>query len=212
MNRLLLPLLLLASLQLFGQENQDIFLDVPNRFNNTLLNHSIAQEAKQKDIVDALLKDIKRSSRKNDDDPLQETSHVQSGKSIAICLDTTNIAGNFGVVNDLMCSALQFGSITISDNCITYTSIAGVPVGRDTMCVDLCDRDNGCTQYIFPLEVRNSMPLPFLEDFATSEVLPNEAIWQNNDVFINKTMGINPPSIGIATFDGIDKNGRPYYG
>lgn len=34
--------------------------------------------------------------------------------------------------------------------------------------------------------------------------------WIDNDVFINDVMGINPPTVGVATFDGVDSVGYPY--
>lgn len=34
--------------------------------------------------------------------------------------------------------------------------------------------------------------------------------WKNNNVFWNDTYPVNPPSIGVVTFDGIDSTGYPY--
>lgn len=34
--------------------------------------------------------------------------------------------------------------------------------------------------------------------------------WLDNGVWINSTMGIEPPTIGVATFDGVDSIGHPY--
>lgn len=35
-------------------------------------------------------------------------------------------------------------------------------------------------------------------------------MWQDDDVYINGTYGIDPPSIGVATFDGLARTGYPY--
>ena len=34
----------------------------------------------------------------------------------------------------------------------------------------------------------------------------------NNSVFVNNTLGYDPPTIGVATFDGLDASGSPYGG
>lgn len=38
----------------------------------------------------------------------------------------------------------------------------------------------------------------------------SSAIWTDNHVFRNNTFAINPLSIGVATFDGLNSNGYPY--
>ncbi len=52
--------------------------------------------------------------------------------------------------------------------------------------------------------------LPFVDDFATGGPFPNTDLWLDDHVFVNGTMAINPPSLGVATFDGIDNTGTPY--
>jgi hypothetical protein len=55
------------------------------------------------------------------------------------------------------------------------------------------------------------LSLPFFEDFSSTEgIYPSCEKWEENLVFINNTMADNPPSIGVATFDGLDANGEPY--
>ena len=36
------------------------------------------------------------------------------------------------------------------------------------------------------------------------------ALWEDNDVFVNRTYPVNPPSIGAATFNGLNELGLPY--
>ncbi|MBX2894470.1 MAG: T9SS type A sorting domain-containing protein [Cyclobacteriaceae bacterium] len=62
------------------------------------------------------------------------------------------------------------------------------------------------TQDITPLS------LPFWDDFATIKTgVANPNLWQYaNSVWINSGLGINPPSLNVATFDGLDSLGRPY--
>jgi len=54
--------------------------------------------------------------------------------------------------------------------------------------------------------------LPFIDDFSTTDVYPDANLWQDQYVFINKFMAINPPTIGVATFDGLNEEGQPYLG
>lgn len=65
------------------------------------------------------------------------------------------------------------------------------------------------------------LSLPFFDDFSTGSPLPGSgypgvvepdpARWQpGSGVYINNTMGINQPTVGVASFDGLAANGRPY--
>jgi hypothetical protein len=52
--------------------------------------------------------------------------------------------------------------------------------------------------------------IPFLDDFSYPGPYPNPAHWQDNLVFINRTYAYSPPTIGVATFDGLNEKGYPY--
>lgn len=52
--------------------------------------------------------------------------------------------------------------------------------------------------------------LPFIDDFSNNVSYPSSTRWQDNFVFINRTYPVNPISIGVATFDGLDSLGFPY--
>jgi hypothetical protein len=53
--------------------------------------------------------------------------------------------------------------------------------------------------------------LPFWDDFSTYTGRPDPKLWYKSDnVFINDGLSIRPPSLNAATFDGVDKRGRPY--
>lgn len=54
------------------------------------------------------------------------------------------------------------------------------------------------------------LTLPFFDDFSTIEIYPDAELWDDQDVFINSTFPIRPPSYGVATFDGLDHKGFPY--
>lgn len=57
-----------------------------------------------------------------------------------------------------------------------------------------------------------SLEIPFIEDFyyCTTNAYPAQNKWADSLVYINNGYGKAPPSIGVATFDGLNKNGYPY--
>lgn len=56
----------------------------------------------------------------------------------------------------------------------------------------------------------DTLQTPFFEDFSYQKVYPDDSLWKEDQVFINNSLPINPPSYGVATFDGLDASGRPY--
>ncbi len=62
-----------------------------------------------------------------------------------------------------------------------------------------------------------SMSLPFFDDFSRYSLptdnpdIPVEwQRWEDDNVFINSNFPIQPPTVGVATFDGLKSNGYPY--
>lgn len=55
-----------------------------------------------------------------------------------------------------------------------------------------------------------AITLPFFEDFTDDITWTNKDRWVDDQVYINNTMGINPISRGVATFDALNANGIPY--
>src|SRR6218665_198364 len=57
-----------------------------------------------------------------------------------------------------------------------------------------------------------SLFIPFIEDFfyAPTSSVPDPAKWSDSSAFVNAGYPISPPSIGVATFDGLNKHGYPY--
>ena len=62
------------------------------------------------------------------------------------------------------------------------------------------------------IEMRLNVPLslPFLDDFSYNSSFPNNSLWEDSAVFINRSYPINPVTIGVATFDGINSEGLAY--
>ena len=61
------------------------------------------------------------------------------------------------------------------------------------------------------LQKTTALSLPFFEDFLGQNLYPDAQKWvENRQVYVNNTMAFNPPSQGVATFDALGGNGRPY--
>jgi len=56
----------------------------------------------------------------------------------------------------------------------------------------------------------DTLKLPVIDDFSAPGIFPDPTIWIDSNVFINPGFSSNPPSVGMATFDGLDKTGNPY--
>ncbi|MEZ4954732.1 MAG: hypothetical protein R2825_14285 [Saprospiraceae bacterium] len=101
-----------------------------------------------------------------------------------------------------------------NDTCIVY--IASRFPGTDTVCIQVCDELAVCDVFKIPFTiVGDTFSIendgPFFEDFSTSNgPYPSQDRWLDDDVFINTTFAKNPPSVGMATFDGLDRGGSPY--
>ncbi len=56
----------------------------------------------------------------------------------------------------------------------------------------------------------DTLDLPFLDDFSYNGPYPDPINWCDKSVFVNHTFASNPPSIGVATMDGLAQSGSPY--
>ncbi len=55
-----------------------------------------------------------------------------------------------------------------------------------------------------------TLTLPFLEDFSDGRWYPNPTKWSDDNVFVNHDYPVGAPSIGVATFDALDRDGAIY--
>ncbi|NND93798.1 MAG: T9SS type A sorting domain-containing protein [Flavobacteriales bacterium] len=68
----------------------------------------------------------------------------------------------------------------------------------------------------FVLQTRTSqvVELPFIDDFSQDHFPGNQdgntVLWDDLNATIHTSFGIDPPSLGVAVFDGMDENGQPY--
>ncbi len=57
---------------------------------------------------------------------------------------------------------------------------------------------------------RETLTLPFIDDFSSPGPYPDASLWVENQVFVNTDYAVEAPSIGMASFDGLDASGSPY--
>jgi|GEM_PF-180121 len=73
------------------------------------------------------------------------------------------------------------------------------------------NRNTFCAYYVpitVPIEI--PAPFPFIDDFSTTEIYPDALKWKDQHAYINRTMAIDPVSLGVATLDGLDGTGNPH--
>ncbi len=58
--------------------------------------------------------------------------------------------------------------------------------------------------------ITDTLTLPFFDDFTSTSGYPSNARWTDNQVWVNNTFAVNPPNYNVATFDHLNKNGKPY--
>lgn len=52
--------------------------------------------------------------------------------------------------------------------------------------------------------------LPIIDDFSDMVLFPLDKYWRTRSTFINRSYAVNPPSIGVITFDAMDEYGIVY--
>ncbi len=55
-----------------------------------------------------------------------------------------------------------------------------------------------------------AISLPFIEDFSNYTTYPDTALWIDIQAYVNQSFAFNPPSVGVATLDAVDKQGKIY--
>src|ERR1039457_1586198 len=56
----------------------------------------------------------------------------------------------------------------------------------------------------------DTLSLPFLDDFSKESIYPDTTLWLDKEAFINRDYPIAPPTLGVATLDGVGPSGIPY--
>lgn len=129
--------------------------------------------------------------------------------------DTTTICVDLDLPTDFSSATIlsnntDLGEASPFGNCVFYE--AQQFSGTDVVTFEVCDVFCICDVYELPFVIQqDTIELPFMDDFSYDGPYPNDN-WLNNDVFVNNTMAIDPVSVGVATFDGINEAGTPYGG
>lgn len=60
------------------------------------------------------------------------------------------------------------------------------------------------------IHLGRKLEMPFIDDFSTTEIIPDQKKWTGRQTMINNHFPIRPPSHHVATFDALDHTGNPY--
>ncbi len=60
------------------------------------------------------------------------------------------------------------------------------------------------------ISLTDTLSLPFFDDFSLPTVYPDPHRWSDSNAYVNTTYGVDPPTLGVATLDAIDKTGALY--
>lgn len=105
----------------------------------------------------------------------------------------------------------RFSFISGQDDGNDFRYVAAGYRGTDAVCVTICNDFGICDTYRTTFDIDGvTANLPFFDDFAYDSNRPRPDLWQDDDVLINRNFAIEPPSIGVATFDAVDFSGAPY--
>lgn len=84
------------------------------------------------------------------------------------------------------------------------------PLGSNDIVKSFFIRHVNSSPNLRSASANDTITLPFKEDFSGWSIYPDTARWLDSNVFVNRTFGRAPISLGVATFDGLSKTGAPY--
>lgn len=134
---------------------------------------------------------------------------------LTLCIDPANYLLPQGIATSSILECHDTGLATAAngnraDSCVLLTS--NRLSGTDTLCLEISNDYCICDTYKFPFRViGDTLDLPFLDDFSYEGPYPNQ-LWVDKDAFVNNRWAYQPPTVGFATMDGLDENGRPWGG
>ncbi len=146
----------------------------------------------------------------------EETStSIPTESDAIICVDPSN----FILPGDIETSAILDGHdptlVNIAngnskDSCVLL--ISNRFAGQDTFCLEISNDFCISDTFKFPFQIiGDTISLPFLDDFSYDGPYPNNQ-WLDKHAYVNNHWANQPPTVGFATMDGLDENGRPWGG
>lgn len=136
---------------------------------------------------------------------------LMAGDSQTVCIDRIDV----GSFDTLIYTGTTFPddiNVVIEENCIKLNAATGAQTGSSDLVFEYKTFSGNSLLYTITVEITQPLQLPFFDDFAYNSKFPDPNRWIDRDVFINTTMAVDPPSVGVATFDGVNSNGTPYGG
>jgi hypothetical protein len=137
--------------------------------------------------------------------------NVQTLKTDSICVDLFLINEAFERL-DYDPSGIIGGDVEIEGNCVIFEAgFIQFPV-VDSIDLFIVDETGGETPVLLIVKTRPALQLPFVDNFFYSGPYPNDDLWLDRSVFINRSLAFEPITLGAATFDGTNEEGVPYGG
>jgi len=98
---------------------------------------------------------------------------------------------------------------------LCWTYVANAFPETDQVNMTICDEFGICDVFVWNFEVPATVLTPdgnniFFDDFSNDGLFPKRDLWIEDRVWRNNSVAFEPPSIGTATFDGLDNSGTPY--
>lgn len=115
-------------------------------------------------------------------------------------MNTKNIIiNNLGFMSKLFCVVIvMISCVLFFENVFAQESV--IPLRYNSLLFGKGHQSN----------IRSSVSLPFVDDFSYNSYTPDSLLWQNSGAFVNTTFPVDPVSIGVVSFDGLNGNGIPY--
>jgi hypothetical protein len=169
-----------------------------------------------KDPIDTfrILMVIKRKDKKR----VEPTILLPAEKDTIICVENAQLTGKLISSQVFNCQSESIAKVkrnaySNADTCLYFR--ASRLGGLDQTCFVLCDEYQVCDTFVIPIRVLQDTLSEkdsenFIDDFSYAGPFPDAKLWLNDRVFVNNTMSFKAPSIGMATFDGLNYTGRPY--
>ncbi len=143
---------------------------------------------------------------------------LKAEKDTTLCFPKKDFTGKITKRNLLNIDnySIARDEYVVSDSCVYFgASRLG---GTDTLYIGVKDENEVLDTFVFPIRVLQdtlsaAKSLFFMDDFSYyKDGYPNSTKWLDDRVYINNGMSPNPPSVGFATFDGVNAVGRAYGG
>lgn len=144
---------------------------------------------------------------------VQPQTILPAETQLVIDLDFSQLPTPPQFPNFLECRDPLLSDSYVLDGKLFYTSRRFA--GEDTICLLLFDQYCITDTVVYPFRIeQDTLELGegFVDDFSNPSPYPLEEFWLDKNVFINRTLANNPPTLGVASFDGLDESGTPYGG